>query len=345
MKLSIVTSLYRGAPYLREFHERCCTAAEGITDEFEIVLVNDASPDESLAIALDLHEKDPRVRVIDLARNFGQHKAILTGLAHARGELVFSLDGDLEEDPGWLGLFHERMQETGADVVYGVQRKRKGRLFERLSGTIYYAIFRLLSSHHVPANQVAARLMTRRYVMNLIEHRDREVFLAGLWAITGYEQIPVTVDKADKGSSSYSLRMKLSLLMDSVTSFSNVPLVLIFYLGMLVTVVSVSAALFTFFARLLFIDFELGWPSLIISVWFLSGLTFSFLGVIGMYLSKIFTETKDRPYTIIRQSYDHVGQDRTGKRRPAEDRAGKHRLGEDRPKDHSADEDRERREA
>ncbi len=310
MKLSIVTTLYHSAPYLRDFYERCCAAAEGITDQFEIVLVNDASPDESLDIALELHEKDPRVRVIDLARNFGQHKAILTGLAHARGELVFSLDSDLEEDPDWLGPFHERLRETGADVVYGVQRKRKGRLFERMSGTIYYAIFRLLSSHHVPANQVAARLMTRRYVKSLVEHRDREVFLAGLWAITGYEQVPVTVDKADKGSSSYSLRMKLAIAIDSVTAFSSVPLVLVFYLGMIVTAVSVSAALLTLFAKLFFIDFALGWPSLIISIWFLSGLTFLFLGIIGMYLSKIFIETKDRPYTIIRQSYDRVGQDR-----------------------------------
>ena len=172
MKLSIVTTLYRSAPYLRDFYERSRTAAEGITDQFEIVLVNDGSPDESLDIALELHERDRRVRVIDLARNFGQHKAILTGLAHARGELVFSLDSDLEEDPNWLGPFHERMGETGADVVYGVQRKRKGRLFERISGALYYAIFRLLSSHAVPANQVSARLMTRRYVKSLIEHRD-----------------------------------------------------------------------------------------------------------------------------------------------------------------------------
>ncbi len=306
MKLSIVTALYRGAPYLREFHERCCAAAAEITEEFEIVLVNDASPDESLDIALELHEKDRRVRVIDLARNFGQHKALLTGLAHARGELVFALDSDLEEDPDWLGLFYGRIKETGADVFYGVQQKRKCRLFERISGALYYTIFRLLSSHRVPTNQVAARLMTRRYVESLIEHRDQEVFLAGLLVITGYEQIPMTVKKADKGSSSYTLRKKFAIMLNSVTSFSNVPLVLIFYLGMIVTLISLSGALFTLVAKLFFVDFELGWPSLIISIWLLSGLTFSCLGIIGMYLSKIFIETKDRPYTIIRQSYDRL---------------------------------------
>lgn len=309
MKLSIVTSLYGGAPYLRELYRRCVAAAAEVGDPFEIVLVNDGSPDRSLEIALELHREDPRVRVIDLARNFGQHKAILTGLEQSRGDLVFSLDSDLEEDPAWLSLFHARMRETGADVVYGVQRRRKGRLFERLTGSLHYALFRLLSSYPVPPNQTAARLMTRRYVRNLVAHRDQEVYLAGLWAITGFEQVPVTVEKADKGASSYSVRKKLSLMLSSITSFSNVPLVFIFYLGMAVTVVSVSAAVLTLFAKLFLIDFELGWPSLIISIWLLSGLTFCCLGVIGMYLSKIFIETKDRPYTIIRQIYEPPPED------------------------------------
>jgi len=309
MKLSIVTSLYRSAPYLGEFYERSRAAAAGMADSFEIVLVNDGSPDDSLQAALKLHHADPRVRIIDLARNFGQHKALLTGLEHARGDLVFCLDSDLEEDPDWLNIFHARMRETGADVVYGVQSRRKGGVFERISGSVYYACFRLLSSYPVPANQTAARLMTRRYVESLVAHRDQEVFLAGLWAITGFDQVPVTVEKRDKGSSSYDVGKKLAILLNSVTSFSNLPLVYIFYLGMAVTAVSVSAALATLVAKLFFLDFELGWPSLIISIWLLSGLTLCCLGVIGMYLSKIFTETKDRPYTIIREVYERPAGD------------------------------------
>ena len=308
MKLSIVTSLYGSEPYLRELYERCSAAASRMTSSYEIVLVNDGSPDGSLASALELHRADSRVRVIDLARNFGQHKALLTGLEHARGELIFCLDSDLEEDPAWLDAFHARMSATGADVVYGVQSQRKGRLFERLTGSLYYAVFRLLSSYPVPANQTAARLMTRRYVQGLVAHRDQEVFLAGLWAITGFEQVPVTVEKRDKGSSSYSVRKKLTILLNSITSFSNAPLVFIFWLGMTVTAISVSAALGTLVAKLFFIDFELGWPSLIISLWLLSGLTFCCLGVIGMYLAKIFTETKDRPYTIIRAVYERPAE-------------------------------------
>ena len=108
--LSIVTSMYRSAPYLQEFYDRCSVAARQLTDSYEFVFVNDGSPDESLQIALQLRERDPRVRVVDLSRNFGHHKALMTGLARARGERVFLLDCDLEEDPAWLLAFHQNMR-------------------------------------------------------------------------------------------------------------------------------------------------------------------------------------------------------------------------------------------
>jgi putative glycosyltransferase len=141
MTLSIVTTLYESAPYLAEFHVRVCNTAEKITRDYEIILVNDGSPDNSLDVARSIHLKDNRVRVIDLSRNFGHHKAMMTGLAHARGDLVFLLDSDLEEERELLRTFYEELQRSGADVVFGVQEKRKGRLFERLSGSTHTAFW------------------------------------------------------------------------------------------------------------------------------------------------------------------------------------------------------------
>jgi putative glycosyltransferase len=117
MELSIVTTMYASAPWLREFHERASAAARALTEDYEIVLVNDGSPDESLAVALELFEADPRVRVIDFSRNFGHHKAMMTGLAAARGRRVFLIDCDLEEEPEWLVRFDREAQARGADVV------------------------------------------------------------------------------------------------------------------------------------------------------------------------------------------------------------------------------------
>jgi putative glycosyltransferase len=304
--LSIVTTLYQSAPFVHEFYRRAVAAAERLASSFEIIFVNDGSPDESLALALELFSRDPRVRVVDLSRNFGHHKALLTGLERASGELVFLLDVDLEESPEWLVEFHEVMRKTAADVVYGVQRHRKGGLVERVTGDIYYTVFNAFLEHPIPRNVVTARLMTRRYVTQLVQHRDREVCLAGLWVITGFSQVPVTVDKRRREGAAYGKRERLSVMVNALTSFSNRPLVFIFWVGCLLMLLSASAALYMVVRAAQRGIGVPGWPSLIVSIWFLGGLTIFCLGVIGIYLSKVFMEVKDRPYTVVRADHRHV---------------------------------------
>lgn len=303
MDLSIVTTMYRSASYLQEFYRRATASAEKISHDYEIIFVNDGSPDNSLDVAISIFEKDEKTRIVDLSRNFGHHKAMMTGLAQAKGERVFLIDCDLEEAPEWLGEFSSLMSKSDADVVYGVQKSRKGNLFERVSGNLFYTVFDLLSNVAVPRNVVTARLMSRRYVQSLIEHKDREVFLLGLWAITGFKQVPVVVEKTWRGDTSYTLRHKVSLLINCITSFSNRPLIYMFYLGCAILFLSVISAFYLIIRRIFFGVMLSGWPSLIVSVWLLGGLMICCLGVIGIYLSKIFSETKQRPYTVVRQIY------------------------------------------
>jgi putative glycosyltransferase len=306
MHLSIVATLYRSAPYLEEFHARVSRAAAAATDNFELILVNDGSPDDSLQIAQRLLADDARIRIVDLARNFGHHKAMMTGLAHARGELVFLIDSDLEEEPELLPQFLDRMRTAQADVVYGVQQARRGSLFEQVSGWLFFKIFNLLSDHHIPPNLVTVRLMSRRYVSALVAHRERETMIAGLWALTGFRQVPQPIIKHSKGQTSYGLRHKVSLLVTSITSFSDRPLVMIFYLGLCIGGSAALAAVYLVIRRLFFGVALPGWPSLIVSVWMLGGLMLISLGIVGIYLSRIFIETKQRPYTIIRQIHERA---------------------------------------
>jgi len=306
MRLSVVATLYQSGRTLDAFHARVSSAASALTTDYELVLVNDGSPDDSLDVALQLLARDTRMRVVDLARNFGHYKAMMTGLAHARGELVFLIDSDLEEEPELLGAFHGTMQASGADVVYGVQAARRGGLFERITGWVFFKLFNALSDVPIPVNVVTVRLMTRRYVQALVSHRERETMIAGLWALTGFAQVPVPITKGQNTGSSYSLRHKIAVLVNSVTSFSDRPLVLIFYLGMLIGLASSTAAAYLVVQRLFFGVALPGWPSLIVSVWLLGGLMLGSLGVIGMYVSRIFIETKQRPYTIVRQIHERA---------------------------------------
>jgi putative glycosyltransferase len=304
MKLSVVSTLYRSAAHLDEFHRRASAEAAGRPSEYEIVLVNDGSPDDSLTRALALQRSDPHLRIVDLSRNFGHHKAIMTGLAHARGDLVFLIDSDLEEDPELLSVFLAERERTGADVVFGVQQRRKGSLFERLSGEAFFRLFNLLSSYPLPRNLSTVRLMTRRYLDALLRHQERETVISGLWAITGFEQVAVPVVKRSRGASSYSLSGRIVHLVNAVTAFSDRPLVFVFYLGFGISSLAGLAAVYLIVRRVFFGVLLAGWPSVIVSVWLLGGLTLFALGIIGIYLSRIFIETKQRPYTIVRQLYE-----------------------------------------
>jgi putative glycosyltransferase len=308
MDLSIVTTLYESASFVGEFYDRMCAAAMSLTRSFEIIFVNDGSPDDSLERAIALHRRDSRVRVIDLSRNFGHHKAILTGLQYAAGELVFLIDADLEEDPRWLEEFHATLLRTGADVVYGVQKRRKGGWLERATGNLYYTVFNAFLEHPIPRNIVTVRLMTRRYVSQLVRHRDREVCLAGLWVITGFRQLPLVVAKQQRAGHAYRARQRVSVMVNALTSFSNRPLVFIFYIGSALMLVSTTAACYMVVRALRHGIGVPGWATLVVSVWFLGGMTIFCVGVIGIYLSKVFMETKDRPYTIVRAEYSRSNE-------------------------------------
>lgn len=304
MKLSIVATLYQSAPYIKEFHQRTAAVArELVGDDYEIVLVNDGSPDSCLDLAVQLTEHDAHVVVVDLSRNFGHHKAMMTGLEHARGEHVFLIDSDLEEDPEYLLSFAPQMQREACDVVYGIQEKRKGGWFERWSGQWFYSFFKGLTGLALPENVITARLMTRRYVDALLTHREREVFMAGLWHITGFDQRAQTVKKHSTSETTYTFRRKMSVLVNSVTSFSNAPLVSIFYIGISISILASVYIAYLVVNWMFFAKPMSGWTSVMASIWLLGGMVISFIGVVGIYLSKIFSETKQRPYTIVRQIY------------------------------------------
>lgn len=151
MRLSIVATFYQSASYIETFHKKATTAAQKLVgDDYDIVYVNDGSLDNSLDLAIQITEHYPHVVLVDLSRNFDHHKAMMTSLEHARGERVFLIGSDLEEDPEWLLSFACRMEQTTCDVVSGIQNRRKGNLFDRQSGQWFYRFFRVVTGLAIP---------------------------------------------------------------------------------------------------------------------------------------------------------------------------------------------------
>jgi putative glycosyltransferase len=309
-ELSVVTTLYRSEPYLREFHRRASAAAAAVTPRFEIVYVDDGSPDASAAVAREIASADPRVVVVELSRNFGHHPAVVAGLAHARGERVFMLDVDLEEQPEWVGAFSAQMEASRAEVVFGVSRMRRGTFFRRVLGGVFWKLFNLLSDVQVPENPCTVRLMSRRYVDALLALPDRNVFLAGSFAWLGFRQEARLVEKGLRPTATtYTGRRLAALFVDAVTSFTSYPLRLIFASGVAIAALALASGTTLVVYKLARPEaISLGWPSIMVSIWFLGGLTISFLGVIGIYLAKVFNETKGRPLYVVKAVHGRGGE-------------------------------------
>jgi putative glycosyltransferase len=304
MKLSVVTTLYCSADFVQEFHRRATDAARQITDDYEIIMVDDGSPDASLEKAVAIARSDPRVKVVELSRNFGHFRAMMTGLRYSAGEFVFLIDVDLEESPEWLSTFWTTLADRGADVVYGRQITRKGRFVERVGGALHWWVIRRLSYYPIPENLVTARLMTRQYVRALVRHREQKTAMGGLWAMTGFRQIGLPIAKSSRGRTSYSLAKRTAAAFDGITAFSERPLVLVFVLGVVIFVLSSIGAVYLIVRRLTGVLLS-GWASLIVSVWILGGLSIACIGVVGLYTARIFVETKRRPYAIIRAVHQY----------------------------------------
>ncbi len=300
--ISVVATLYNSSQYIQEFYERIKCTLQHISYQHEIVLVDDGSPDDSLQIAKQIQSRDDTVKIIELSRNFGHHRAMMTGLAHAEGDLIFLIDIDLEEEPELLSTFLQELNNNpDIDMICGIQRTRKGGFFERWSGTLFYKILKTLSGVPISANATTARLMTRRYLDSLLLHQEKELVLLGLTALTGYRQKEILVNKGHKGSTDYTLSKKIDLAINFLSTVSSKPLLYIFYIGATITFISLLAVFFLFCNKFFFNRAPMGWTSLVVTLWLLGGMIIFFQGIIGIYLAKIFIEVKNRPLTIIKE--------------------------------------------
>lgn len=300
--LSIVATVYRSALTIKAFIERATKAASDVAQRIEVIVVDDGSPDESAAIVRDLADHDDRITLVQLSRNFGHHKAMIAGLAHAQGDLIFLIDSDLEEEPEHLAPMLAKLRQEQVDVVYGVQRERRGGLIERVSGHMFYSIFSRLSEVELPRNVATMRLMTRRYVRSFLLFQDHNPVFVPLSILVGYRQAAYVFDKKSSSATTYSVRRRFSLLILALTSFSGKPLLLTFWTSLVFSSVSFLFGLYVIVNALVGPVLD-GWSSLMAAVVFFFSLNALMTGVLGLYVKLILDEVKDRPRTVVQEIY------------------------------------------
>ena len=304
-RLSIVTTLYRSEKTIAEFVRRSLLAAKQWADNVELIIVDDGSPDRSAEIVRRIVDSDPRVRLVQLSRNFGHHKAIFAGLENATGDLVFLIDSDLEEAPELLLDMLLVAKQNPVDCLYGVQKRRKGGLFERLSGRVFYSIFGILSEVRLPQNVSTLRLMTRRYVLSLLQFRDTNPIFVPLSLLVGYPQAPFNFNKENTSRTSYSIGRRISLTLLSLTAFSGRPLQIMFFVSVLFSAFGLLYGTYVVIQAVTGTPRD-GWSSLMAVVVFFFSLNAVFTGLIGLYVKQVLEEVKDRPRSVIQEVYGEV---------------------------------------
>ncbi len=310
--ISIVTPVYGCSQALPELCRRLHSVVGSISTDYEIILVNDASPDDAWAAIQALAAKDQRVKGINLSRNFGQHYAITAGLDFALGDWVVVMDCDLQYQPEDIFKLY-RTAQLGYDIVMGLRADRKDHWFKKKLANAFYRVFFYLSGTSVNNRLGNFGIYSKKVIRSVraLKEQNRSFGLFALWV--GYRRAEIDVNHAGRpyGRSAYTVRKMAALAIDSIVAHSDKLLKLTIKLGLVVSLISLLSATWIVISYFMWATPIMGWTSLIVSVYFMSGLIIGTVGVVGLYVGKIFDEVKRRPLYIIDTTtfdmadYDH----------------------------------------
>lgn len=302
MIISVIVPTYKCSDSISELANRLISSMAPITEDYEIIFVNDASPDNDWEVIKILTQNEERIKGINLSRNFGQHYAITAGLVNASGDWIVIMDGDLQDRPEEIPNLYNKVQQ-GYDIVLAQRILRQDKLVKRLSSMLFYKIFSYLTETRQDGSVANFGIYKRTVIQAVLSMNDSIKFFPTMLQWVGFNKafLPVRHDKRTIGDSSYTLSNLFQLAFDNLISFSNKPLLLVVKFGFFIVAMSMLAACY-FLVKYLQGDIEvLGYSSLIISIWFLSGITIMILGIVGIYVGKTFEKVKNRPYYIIKE--------------------------------------------
>jgi len=302
--LSVVAPVYNEEAILPELYRRLVAVLDGAGLDWELVLVNDGSRDRSPEIMRELHAADPRVKVVDFARNFGHQVAITAGADYAQGDAVVIIDADLQDPPEVILDLLAKWRE-GYEVVYAVRAERKGETwFKEFTAKAFYRIIYKITDINIPMDTGDFRLMDRKVVEALRTMREKHRFMRGMSVWVGFKQVGVEYVRAERyaGETKYPLKKMLRFALDGITSFSYFPLQVATYVGFIAAAVAVLGIILTVILRLTGSHAFYGQATTLVAVLFLGGVQLISLGIIGEYLGRIYDEVKGRPLYIVREA-------------------------------------------
>ena len=300
MELSIVSPVYHGENMLQELVRRIHMSVNKVTTDYEIILVNDCSPDNSWERITEICAVDKRVKGINLSRNFGQPYAITAGLSYSSGNYVAVIDCDLQNNPEDLPALYQKALE-GYDIVSARRVVRDDTFMKRMSSAIFHRVYDFLSGFHTDKAIAEFGIYSRKIVEAYCSIPEYSRSFVELIHTLGFKKSSIDVSHSHRleGSSSYNLRRLVTLAYNSIISNSNRPLHLAVCIGLLMSLFSFLMAIYNIFAKYAGLNEVEGYTSTIFSIWFVGGVLLFMMGILGLYIGKIFDQVKGRPVYIV----------------------------------------------
>lgn len=299
-KISVISPEYKGAKMVSELVRRIKESVSPISEDFEIILVNDASPDNTWEeIKKECHE-DSRVKGINLSRNFGQHYAISAGLQHAKGEWIVVMDCDLQDRPEEIPNLYAKAME-GFDIVYAQRTSRKDNFLKRTSSHLFHKVFDWLSGSETDESIANFGIYHSKVINEYNKMPEVARAFGTLIRFVGFKYTSITVlhSERSEGKSSYTLSKLLKLSSDIIIANSNKPLIMAVKFGFFISVIALLLAVYNVIAHLIGIIQVAGYTTTVFSIWFVGGIILFVLGILGLYIGKIFDQVKGRQLFII----------------------------------------------
>lgn len=302
MKISTIIPVFKCSDCLNELIERLINILSSITDDFDIILVNDSSPDNSWEVIKKMALKDVRVKGINLSRNFGQHNAISAGLDYADGDWAIVMDCDLQDQPEEIIKLYQKAKE-GFDVVFGERYERNDSIHRKFGSWLFHCIYNYCTDNQASHLSSNFSIISKKVILAFkkLKEQNRSYYLFVNWL--GFKRTTIKIEHKNRtiGKSSYTYFKLFNLAIDNVLTYSNKPLKISVYFGFLLTFFSSLTIIFLIIRYFIFSINVEGWTSIIISFLFLGGLLSMNIGVASLYLGKIFDETKNRPIYVIEE--------------------------------------------
>jgi dolichol-phosphate mannosyltransferase len=300
--ISVVVPCFNESKVVAECHNRLTGVMRNVAGGYEIVYVDDGSRDDTLNELRSIYAMDPNVTVLELSRNFGHQSAVSAGLEAAQGEVIVIIDADLQDPPELIVPMLEKWRE-GYEVVYGVRETRAGESsFKLWTARFFYRLINSLSDVKIPADAGDFRLLDRKAVEAIKLMPERHRLLRGMCSWIGFRQYGLPYARAPRaaGNTKYPLRKMLSLALDGIASFSTVPLRFVSVIGFLAALLSLLGIIYALIVRLFTHHWVAGWAISFVGMLLLGGLQMMSLGVLGEYVGRIYSETKQRPLYLAR---------------------------------------------